>query len=176
MKNFNSLERHSMKTPVALTAIVFALVGITAASQARVKTDDEAAIRALEAQRADAMKAKDLDTIMALYAPDVFAFDFTPPRQWVGATAYRETYAGLFKEPGPITFEIKDLSITVIGDVAYSHQIQRFAGGYNGKPIEGNARCTDVYRKINGKWLIVQEHISVPADLDTGKYDLSSKL
>jgi hypothetical protein len=26
---------------------------------------------------------------------------------------------------------------------------------------------TDVYRKIGGKWLIVQEHVSLPIDRDT---------
>jgi hypothetical protein len=30
-----------------------------------------------------------------------------------------------------------------------------------------------VYCKINGKRLIVQEHMSVPVDLDTGSTDLS---
>jgi len=34
---------------------------------------------------------------------------------------------------------------------------------------------SDVYRKIHGKWLIVQEHVSVPVDLNTGKPDLLSK-
>jgi hypothetical protein len=28
-------------------------------------------------------------------------------------------------------------------------------------------RVTDVYRKIDGKWLIVQEHISLPIDRST---------
>jgi hypothetical protein len=36
-------------------------------------------------------------------------------------------------------------------------------------------RVTDGYRKINGKWLITQEHVSVPVDLETGKADLTSK-
>jgi ketosteroid isomerase-like protein len=36
-------------------------------------------------------------------------------------------------------------------------------------------RVTDVYRKIAGKWLIVQEHVSVPVDLATDKGDLLSK-
>jgi hypothetical protein len=27
---------------------------------------------------------------------------------------------------------------------------------------------------VNGNWMIVQEHISVPVDLDTGKPDLTS--
>ncbi len=30
-------------------------------------------------------------------------------------------------------------------------------------------RVSDVYRKIDGKWLIVQEHVSVPIDFTTGK-------
>jgi len=29
--------------------------------------------------------------------------------------------------------------------------------------------------KIKGKWLIVQEHVSVPVDLATAKADLNSK-
>ena len=32
-----------------------------------------------------------------------------------------------------------------------------------------------VYRKIGGKWFIVQEHVSVPVDLETMKPDLMSK-
>jgi hypothetical protein len=28
---------------------------------------------------------------------------------------------------------------------------------------------------VHGHWLIVQEHLSVPVDLDTGKADLLSK-
>jgi len=34
---------------------------------------------------------------------------------------------------------------------------------------------TDIYRKINGKWLIIHEHISVPVDLTTNKADLAAK-
>jgi ketosteroid isomerase-like protein len=36
-------------------------------------------------------------------------------------------------------------------------------------------RVTDVYRKIGGRWLVVQEHVSVPIDLDHGgKPDMMS--
>jgi hypothetical protein len=37
------------------------------------------------------------------------------------------------------------------------------------------ARVTDAYRKINGKWLIAHEHVSIPVDLTTGKADPTSK-
>jgi hypothetical protein len=36
-------------------------------------------------------------------------------------------------------------------------------------------RVTDDYRKLAGKWKIVQEHVSVPVDLGTMKPDLLSK-
>jgi ketosteroid isomerase-like protein len=36
-------------------------------------------------------------------------------------------------------------------------------------------RATDIYRKVNGKWLIEHEHYSVPVDLTTAKADLTSK-
>jgi hypothetical protein len=38
-----------------------------------------------------------------------------------------------------------------------------------------SVRVTDVLRKVNGKWLIVQEHVSVPVDLATAKADLTSR-
>jgi ketosteroid isomerase-like protein len=37
------------------------------------------------------------------------------------------------------------------------------------------ARVTDVYRKVAGHWRIVQEHVSVPVDLASGKPDFTSK-
>ncbi len=45
----------------------------------------------------------------------------------------------------------------------------------NGKALELTVGVTDVYRKINGKWLIVHEHVSVPVDPNTGQADLQSK-
>jgi hypothetical protein len=36
-------------------------------------------------------------------------------------------------------------------------------------------RVSDGYKKINGKWMIVEEHLSFPVDIASGKADLSSK-
>ena len=45
----------------------------------------------------------------------------------------------------------------------------------DGKPLDLTLRVTDVYKKMNGKWLVVHEHVSWPVDLETGKADFSSK-
>jgi uncharacterized protein (TIGR02246 family) len=142
-------------------------------------TDDEAKIRALENQFAAAVNAKDVDAIMKAYVPDetLLVFDVVPPRQYVGAKAYRkdwEDFLALFN--GPPKFEITDLQITAADPLAYSHSIQHVTGtDTKGEPIDLTVRLTDVYRKINGNWVIAHEHVSVPVDLDTNEPDLESK-
>jgi ketosteroid isomerase-like protein len=140
---------------------------------------DKAAIQALEERYAAAFNAKDVDAIMKAYAPGprLFVFDVTPPRQHVGWEDYRKDWQELFAAlPGSIKFSISDLDVTTAGAVAYSHSIQaaQFTRK-DGSKFELVVRVTDVYRKVRGHWLIVQEHVSVPVDLDTGKADLLSK-
>lgn len=150
-----------------------ALAGLPASAA----TTDEAQIRDLETRFAAAVSARDVDGIMKSYSADVFVFDLTPPRQYVGAPAYRDDWKGFvagFK--GPIQFTVSDLVVTAQGDVAYGHSIQHVAGvDPNGGKVDMTVRVSDVYRKSGGAWLIVQEHVSVPIDLATGKPDMASK-
>jgi ketosteroid isomerase-like protein len=140
---------------------------------------DEAQIRALEGRFAAAFNAKDVGAIMKVYVPgeSLLVFDVVPPRQYAGADAYRkdwQNFFALFK--GPPKFEITDLAITAGRTVAFGHSIQHVAGtDTKGQPIDLTVRVTDGYRKINGRWLVAHEHVSVPVDLDTGKPDLTSK-
>jgi len=141
--------------------------------------DARADIRALEDRFVAAFNAKDVDSLMKLYAPGqaLIVFDVVPPRQYVGAAAYRkdwQTFLGNFD--GPITLELTDLDIGADRNLAYSHSIQRLSGtDKQGKKLDVTVRVTDVYQKVGGRWYIVHEHVSVPVDLDTGKPDLASK-
>lgn len=140
---------------------------------------DKAQIMALEKAFNDAFSAKNVTLIMSNYARDgLFVFDVTPPRQHVGWADYKKDWEDLFAaNPGPVRSEIKDLSVTVVGPVAYSHFVQD--GHFttkSGVKTELVVRVTDVYRKMGGKWKIVQEHVSVPVDLATMKPDMMSKL
>jgi ketosteroid isomerase-like protein len=167
------------KSIAIIAAVMFtAALGIVPTA-ARAASADESSIRALEGRFIAAANAKNLDGIMKVYVPDesLVVFDVIPPRQFVGAKAYRQDWAGflgIFN--GPAKFEISDLSVTADGAMGYSHSIQRVTGtDTKGKPVDLTVRVTDVYRKIKGNWLIVHEHASVPVDLDTGKPDLTSK-
>lgn len=143
------------------------------------KAGDEAAIRALEQRLIDGFKARDIKQMMSCYVPgdELFVFDVVTPRQFVGNAAYQKSWQGFMDMfQGPINVELSDLAVASDGRIAYSHSIQRYTGtGKDGKPIDLTLRYTDVYRKGHGKWLIVQEHISVPIDMATGKPDFTSK-
>lgn len=170
--------------------IVLAVAGVVAFptpvhAAHMVAARDKAAIEALEAHFVAAVNAKDVNAIMRVYepGPDLFVFDVTPPRQHVGWADYKADWEDTLKSvTGPIHYSISDLSVTVAGLVAYGHSIQRgqfiamsWPVRANGSPADLVVRVSDVYRKIHGRWLIVQEHVSVPVDLITGKADLLSK-
>ena len=141
--------------------------------------DDEAAIRALEVRFASAFNAGDVDAMMKNYIPDktLVVFDVVPPRQHLGADAYRKAWIIFFTHfNGSPKIKITDLNITVAGNIGFSHSIQNVTGtDIKGQPVDRTVRVTDGYRKIDGSWLIVLEHVSVPVDLVTGKPDFDSK-
>ena len=164
------------------TAICIALLAAIAfggfAVSSYAKGSDEDAIRKLNADIVNAMKTKDLNTIMSFYqqSGDMVAFDVIPPLQYAGYDAYKkdwQEFVAMF--PGAITVEQSQLKIDVDGNMAYARSIEHLAGDIKGGKLDFTVRLTDVFRKINGKWLIVHEHVSVPVDLVTGKADLQSK-
>jgi ketosteroid isomerase-like protein len=132
--------------------------------KASARTSDAAEIKALEHRLIDGIKAKDVKQIMSCYSDDVFAYDVVPPPQYVGAAAFQKPWQGfldMFK--GPINAELNDLVINSDGKIAYSRSVHHISATTNeGKPFDATFRVTDVYRKSHGKWVIVQEHISVP--------------
>ena len=142
-------------------------------------SNDETAIRVLENKFAAAFNKGDVDTMMKNYIPDksLVVFDVVPPRQHLGADAYRKAWLSFFSHfKGTPKIDISDLCITVDGNLGFSHSIQHVTGtDVQGNSIDRTVRVTDGYRKIEGNWLIVLEHVSVPVDLKTGKPDLTSK-
>ena len=155
----------AMKRALMIGSTV-AIAMMIAASAIRVSagTSDTPEVEALEQRLIDGIKAKDVAQIMTCYSDDVFAYDVVPPRQYVGAAAFQKPWQGfldMFK--GPINAEGNDLVINSDGKIAYSRSVQHISGTTNeGKLFNETFRITDVYRKSQGKWVIVQEHISEP--------------
>lgn len=167
-----------MRILTALSVAILASANAVAADQPAADAD-KAAIQALEDTYNEGFNSKDVDKVMSVYAPgkQLFVFDVVPPREYKGWEAYKKDFEGLFSGfPGPMKNTISEQTIHVVGSVAYGHNIQ--TGEFtakDGKKVKIVARTTDIYRKMNGKWLIVEEHNSVPVDLMTMKPDLLSK-
>ena len=167
-----------MRILTALSVAILASANAAAANQPAADAD-KAAIQALEDTYNEGFNSKDVDKIMSVYAPgkQLFVFDVVPPREYKSWEAYKKDFEGLFSAfPGPMKNTISEQTIHVVGSIAYGHNIQ--TGEFTGKDgtkLKVVARTTDIYRKMNGKWLIVEEHNSVPVDVVTMKPDLLSK-
>lgn len=141
------------------------------------KKNDEAEIKRVIEGGVEAIRAKDIDGVMSMYAPELVSFDIGGPLQYVGTDAYRKVWGEAFSLfPGPINYEIVDLSITVGSDVAFAHSFNRLSGTLpTGQKIGNWLRWTACFQKINGRWLIVHMQASVPVDLMTGRAVLDLK-
>ena len=141
--------------------------------------NNEAEIRELYDRWAKAFRVHDLDGIMSVYVSgdELMAYDIVPPLQYVGKDKYRKDYEEFLSQyQGPIDIEYRDLRIIAGENVAFIHALERMSGTLkNGQKSDLWVRATSGLRKINGKWLIVHDHISVPADFETGKAALDLK-
>jgi ketosteroid isomerase-like protein len=132
---------------------------------------DEDQVRQLTEDFAKAFRDKDVDLMMSLFAPGLVAFDIVPPLQDAGKDTYREVWVKTFAFfRNPIEFETRDLHITAGTDVAFSYELLRLKTNLsNGQKVDRWQRMTFCFHKIDGKWLITHEHVSVPVDFASGK-------
>jgi ketosteroid isomerase-like protein len=141
--------------------------------------DDVAAIRELEQRFAAAVGAGDVDGIMENYIPDqtLHVFDVVSRKEYYGADAYRADWVDFFTHyKGAPKMIVSDLEITADDNIAFSHSLMTTKGtDIQGNPVDRTVRVSAGYRKINGKLLIVHEHISLPVNFMTGKFEAVPK-
>ena len=82
------MKQRKIGDTIRVILVALAMMAFGGAARADAGAD----IRALEERFVAALKAKDLEAIMKAYAPDqtLVVFDVVPPRQYVGAAAYRK--------------------------------------------------------------------------------------
>jgi len=127
---------------------------------------DEADIRQRVHRWAAAIRAKDLDAVMAIYAPDIVSFDIDPPLYYTGAAAKRKRWTEVLTMYERVhDYDVRDLAIAAADDLAFGHSLNRISGTLrNGRESGFWLRWTTCYRKIDGRWLIVHEQLSVPVE------------
>ena len=128
---------------------------------------DEAQIRKLIEQWAHALRAKDLDAVMASFAPDATTFDLAPPLQQDAAGRRQALGAWFPGFSGPIGYEIGNLDIAVGVNVAFCCSLNRLsARTVSGEEFAIWVRVTMGFRKVDGTWKIAHAHTSVPFYMD----------
>jgi uncharacterized protein (TIGR02246 family) len=137
----------------------------------RTRADEEAAIRDRLDEIVAGLRAKDLEALRQVYAPDVVSFDVEPPLQHVGVEAKLKNWAKVFTFFEKVDYELRDLTVTVGGDLAVGHGFGRVSGTLpNGDAVNGMwVRATFVFRKTGGEWLIAHDQASVPFDMASGR-------
>lgn len=127
---------------------------------------DEAAIRAVIDRWLAALRAKRADEVVSHGADGLVAFTLAPPL--VTPTEDRSGLQRWFDTwDGPISLDIRDLTIACGGDVAFCH----FLSHMSGRKTDGEApdlwfRQTLGLRRIGGAWKIAHQHESVPFYMD----------
>jgi ketosteroid isomerase-like protein len=127
---------------------------------------ERAAIASLLERHAQAIRAKDADAALSVYASELVRYDLAPLLARAGADALdRDIVTAWFDTwRGPIRYELRDFAISVSGDMAFGHGLVRI-GGTKHESYAGDVwtRQTVCLRKCSDAWTIVHEHTSPPS-------------
>ena len=137
-------------------------------------TEAEALIRQRVEDAVKALRAKDIDGVMSLYAPNLVSFDIAPhfgALRYFGADNKRRAWQEAFATfTGSFDYEIHELNVTTEGELAFVHSLNHVKATLaSGQITELWLRWTACFCRIDGLWVVVHDHVSVPADLEHGQ-------
>lgn len=126
---------------------------------------DEQQIRQLLEDWAAATRTGRRDEVLANHASDVLIFDVLPPLQYEGAAVYRKSWDEWQPETvSEGSFDLNELQVTAGQDVGFAHALIHCGGtAPDGSTFEDDVRATFCLRKIEGRWQVVHQHVSMPA-------------
>ncbi len=134
-------------------------------------------VRALLDAYRDAVRAKDVDAFIAIFADDVRVFDMWGTWSHDGIDSWREMAVGWFGSLGDelVQVDFDDVQTTIGDDTAVLSAFVTFAGlSADGAELRSmNNRLTWGLRKTGGSWKVVHEHTSAPVEPASGTVDLS---
>ena len=118
-----------------------------------------------------AIRAMDVERVKNMYATEVTSFDVEPPLQHLGVEAKLHNWNGVFAAfKPPLGYEVRDLEVLVSGSLAVAHCLNRLSGTTKSGHDTGMwVRSTICLEKMDGRWMIVHDHVSVPLDVASGR-------
>jgi ketosteroid isomerase-like protein len=138
-----------MKKLASFLLIILAILMYNCQSS---KKSDLDAIRKQANQWDDAIRAKDVDKIISLLAPDAIGLYAEEPIR-VGADGFRESNESWFAENIDFSsWNTKIDTIIVSGNLGYNRGTYRYSMNINGKLVETSGKWVTLFKKINGQW------------------------
>jgi ketosteroid isomerase-like protein len=148
------------------SAAALASVSMAAGSAGFNKPADVDAVTAVEKQLATLNTMKDL---IQYYAPEAVVYDAYAPGVYRGTKQIYDGFEQQFAQGQSFTGAIPDMNILSDGKFACAAMQLHFNFTMkNGTKGAITLRQLDAFKKIGGKWLIVQQHISFPMNPKTG--------
>lgn len=168
-----------MKSLASIALGAALLAGASGAAQAqggcsaRERKVAVAQITAIEKEMAAAQGVKG---VTRTWSDDMVWYEIGPVEIHGGKAATALTREQ-FKALGQLRTRIVRMTVNAGCDVGYAFSTQRFvADTADGKSVlDFMFRETDIFEKRKGKWVLVHQQLSVPADLATGKAIISPK-
>jgi uncharacterized protein (TIGR02246 family) len=125
----------------------------------------ETEIRELVSKWEQAVRDEDVAGIRANHSEDFLMFDVPPPFLSRGLDAYMETWKIFYpSQARPLTFYFEQIEVTTGEDVAFATAIGTCGYIDHGERTDLKFRLTMGLQKREGRWLIIHEHHSVPAE------------
>ena len=120
---------------------------------------------------AAAITGKDIERVLSFYSPELVSFDLDPPLRYAGLDNKRRAWAKFFEvHTGALHYDVTELSVTADSSMASVHSLNHVKGELaNGQTSDMWVRWTAFFRNVNGAWVIVHDHASVPVDVAQGK-------
>jgi ketosteroid isomerase-like protein len=127
---------------------------------------DEAAIRTVLDQWAEATREGRQDEVLAHHQDDLVIFDVLSPLRYTSAAHYRASWGSWQPDAqGPVTFALQDLVVEAGADVGYAFGLLQCGGTLpDGATFSDTVRITFCLRQRDGEWKVAHQHVSRPME------------
>jgi ketosteroid isomerase-like protein len=157
-----------MTRSLSIFVTLLAMLTIFACS-GTARADSPADTNAISTIERNMAAAQTLDEITKYVSNDI-VFEDVSPGEVRGKKAFAQDIGAQLAAVSDLKTNILELTVVASPTVAFAYSIQSYTMKIKatGQPLSGTFRQTDGYRKENGEWLLVYQHLSVPYDLKTG--------
>lgn len=130
--------------------------------------NDETEIAALIDDFFAAMDEQDLDRVAALNAhdPDVVHVGTGPGERWIGWASLEDATEEQFEDLEAFQVSHRERTVKIVGSgnvACFSQVMDVHAQGTTGAQRFRDARLTGVAERRDGRWVLLQTHLSLPS-------------